>query len=106
MSVIPNINTLAFYRRALKTVGQHFKTDARAFNMMKQELKVKTLEFKDLRDEIEIQNKIFFGEEVIDILDQQLMVGLKQESGAYRYTVKREHAIGPRHISEGTQIPK
>jgi hypothetical protein len=37
-------------------------------------LGTKTLESKDLKDDIEIQNKIFFGEEVIEVFKMQLMV--------------------------------
>ena len=83
-----------------------FKNDSRALQMMNQELKTKTQENKDLNDEIEVQNKIFFGEEVLDIFKQQVMQGQIKDDGKVRYKAKKEHAMGARNISEGTQIPK
>lgn len=65
---IPNRDTLAFYRRLLKTMMEVFDGDYVMFHKCRLEARKKILESKDLNDELEIQEKIFFGEETRDFL--------------------------------------
>jgi len=67
-SRLPNKDTLAFYRRLLHTMMEVFQGDYVTFHKIRLEARQKILENKDLTDELEIQEKIFFGEEARDFL--------------------------------------
>ena len=66
---VPNKDTLAFYRRLLHSMMKAFDGDFNTFHQIRLEARRKILENKDLTDEIEIQEKIFFGEEARDFLE-------------------------------------
>lgn len=42
-----------------------------------------------MKDPVEIQNKIFFGEEIKDFLETSVIPGRLQESGNYRFKVRK-----------------
>lgn len=50
---------------------------------------------------MEIQEKIFFGEEVRDFLEVNVMQGTLQENGNYRFKARSEHGVGS-SIKDGT----
>lgn len=60
--------TLMLYRRLLKTMMITFDGDFEMFHRSRLEARRKILENKDLTDPVEIQNKIFFGDEIRDFL--------------------------------------
>lgn len=60
--------TIMFYRRLLKTMMITFNGDYEMFHMGRIEARKKIMESKDLKDPVEIQEKIFFGEESRDFL--------------------------------------
>ncbi len=70
---VPNKDTLAFYRRLLHTMMEVFHGDFNTFHRIRIEARQKILENKDLTDELEIQEKIFFGEEARDFLTSNVI---------------------------------
>ena len=70
--------TLMFYRRLLKTMMKSFVGDYNMFHQCRMEARKKIKESSDLRDPVEIQEKIFFGEEVRDFLEINIMQGTLQ----------------------------
>ena len=64
-----------FYRRLLQTMMKVFQGDYNMFHKCRLEARQKILENKSLTDPVEIQNKVFFGEEVRDFLAVNLMQG-------------------------------
>ena len=60
--------TLMFYRRLLKTMMKTFVGDTVMFHRCRIDARKKIIESADLRDPVEIQEKIFFGEEARDTL--------------------------------------
>ena len=86
--------TLMFYRRLLKTMMKTFTGDYNMFHQSRIEARKKIMESAELRDPVEIQEKIFFGEEVRDFLEVNLMQGTLQESGNYRFKARPEHGMG------------
>lgn len=83
-----------FYRRLLRTMMQTFTNDYTMFHQVRMEARQKILEHKDLTDSVEIQNKIFFGEEVRDFFKTNMLQGQLQESGNVRFKAKPEHSTG------------
>ena len=65
---LPSPDTLSFYRRLLKTMMVTFDGDVVSFHRARIEARKKIMENKDLTDEVDIQEKIFFGEECRDFL--------------------------------------
>jgi complex III assembly factor LYRM7 len=86
--------TLMFYRRLLKTMMKTFTGDYNMFHQTRIEARRKIREHADLRDPVEIQEKIFFGEEVRDFLEVNVMQGNLQENGNYRFKARSEHGVG------------
>lgn len=80
--------TLMFYRRLLKTMMVTFDGDYEMFHRLRIEARKKILESKDLTDPVQIQDKIFFGEEARNLLQSNVIQGKLQESGNYRFKVK------------------
>lgn len=93
--------TLMFYRRLLKTMMKTFDGDYKMFHQTRIEARKKIKESADLRDPIEIQEKIFFGEEVRDFFEVNVMQGRLQENGNYRFKARSEHGVGSA-IKDGT----
>lgn len=71
-----------------------FEGDYRMFHQCRLEARAKILENKNLTDPVEIQNKVFFGEEVRDFLQVNLMQGKQNEKGQIRLKARPEHAVG------------
>ena len=94
MSSFVHKPTLMFYRRLLKTMMKAFTGDYNMFHQSRIEARKKIMDSSDLRDPVEIQEKIFFGEEVRDFLEVNLMQGTLQESGNYRFKARSEHGMG------------
>ena len=69
----PYKGTVMFYRRLLRTMMKTFENDYTMFHNVRLEARKKILENKDLTDPVEIQNKIFFGEEVRDFFKTNLI---------------------------------
>lgn len=86
--------TLMFYRRLLKTMMKTFTGDYNMFHQCRLEARKKIKESAELRDPVEIQEKIFFGEEVRDFLEVNVMQGKLQENGNYRFKARSEHSVG------------
>lgn len=70
--------TLMFYRRLLKTMMKAFVGDYSMFHQCRLEARKKITENQGLRDPVEMQEKIFFGEEVRDFLEVNIMQGTLQ----------------------------
>lgn len=85
--------TLMFYRRLLKTMMKTFVGDYNMFHQTRLEARRKIKENADLRDPVEIQDKIFFGEEVRDFFEVNVMQGTLQENGNYRFKARSEHGV-------------
>jgi len=66
-----------FYRRLLHTMMKTFDGDYTMFHRCRLEARQKILENKDLTDDIEIQEKIFFGEEARDFLASNVIQVLR-----------------------------
>lgn len=77
------------YRRLLKTMMKTFDGDYQMFHQSRIEARKKILESKDLTDPIEIQNKVFIGEEARDFLETAVIQGNLQDSGKYRFKVRK-----------------
>ena len=73
-----HLPTLQFYRRLLKTMMVTFDGDYEGFHIIRIEARKKIVESKDLRDPVEIQKKIFFGEETRRLLKENLIQGTLQ----------------------------
>ena len=86
--------TLMFYRRLLRTMMKAFTGDRVMFHQCRIEARNKIKENAELRDPVEIQQKIFFGEEARDFLEVNIMQGTLQESGNYRFKARPEHGVG------------
>lgn len=91
MSHLP---TLQFYRRLLKTMMKTFDKDVEMFHRVRMEARKKILENKEEKDEVKLQDQIFFGEEVRDFFANNMIQGKLQENGRYRFKAKAEHAMG------------
>jgi complex III assembly factor LYRM7 len=94
MSTFVHKPTLMFYRRLLKTMMKTFVGDYNMFHQCRLEARKKIKENEELRDPVDIQEKIFFGEEVRDFLEVNLMQGTIQNSGNYRFKARPEHGMG------------
>ena len=70
--------TLMLYRRLLKTMMVTFDGDYQMFHKCRIEARRKILENKQLTDPVEIQNKIFFGDEIRDFLEGSVIPGKLQ----------------------------
>jgi complex III assembly factor LYRM7 len=70
--------TLMLYRRLLKTMMITFNGDYEMFHRSRIEARRKILENKELTDPVEIQNKIFFGDEIRDFLEGSVIPGKLQ----------------------------
>ena len=68
MSKFVHKPTLMFYRRLLKTMMKSFVGDYNMFHQSRIEARKKIMESAELRDPVEIQEKIFFGEEARDFI--------------------------------------
>ncbi|KAL4435274.1 hypothetical protein ABPG74_017366 [Tetrahymena malaccensis] len=99
---VPNKYTLLFYRRMLHTMMKAFPEDYNMFHSCRIECRRKILENKNEKDPIKIQDHIFFGEEIRDMLENNLMQGNLQQNGNYRFKARPEHAMGE-HVKP---IPK
>ena len=75
MSAFIHKPTLMFYRRLLKTMMKTFTGDYNMFHQCRLEARKKIIENGHLRDPVDIQEKIFFGEEVRDFLEVNVMQG-------------------------------
>mmetsp|Transcript_4759 Transcript_4759/g.5198 ORF Transcript_4759/g.5198 Transcript_4759/m.5198 type:complete len:118 (-) Transcript_4759:67-420(-) len=91
---IPYAGTLLFYRRLLKTMMRTFDGDVEMFHKVRLEARREILKNKDEKDEVKVQNFIFYGEEIRDFLDVNLIQGNIQPSGHYRLKVRKEHGLG------------
>jgi complex III assembly factor LYRM7 len=60
--------TLMFYRRLLKTMMKVFTGDYNMFHHVRMDARKEIKKNASLRDPVEIQDKIFFGEEARDCL--------------------------------------
>lgn len=71
-----------------------FVNDYNMFHQCRIEARKKIKESADLRDPIDIQQKIFFGEEVRDFLEVNIMQGTLQQNGNYRFKARSQHGMG------------
>ena len=71
-----------------------FVNDYNMFHQCRIEARKKIKESADLRDPIDIQQKIFFGEEVRDFLEVNIMQGTLQQNGNYRFKARPQHGMG------------
>jgi complex III assembly factor LYRM7 len=78
MSALIHKPTLMYYRRLLKSMMKAFTGDYTMFHQARIEARRKIKENSALRDPVEIQEKIFFGEEVRDFLEVNVMQGTLQ----------------------------
>jgi len=69
----PNQRTLNFYRRLLHSMMKTFVRDVEMFHKVRLEARRKILENKDETDDVKIQDMIFFGEEVREFLNNNLI---------------------------------
>lgn len=82
-----------FYRRLLKTMMQVFEGDYNMFHRVRLEARRKILESRHLTDPVEIQNKIFEGEECRDFLQVNVMQGHVQDNGNFRLKARPAHGV-------------
>lgn len=73
MIKLPYPGTLLFYRRLLKTMMMTFDGDFEMFHRVRLEARKEILKNKDETDEVQIQNHIFYGEEIRDFLSVNLI---------------------------------
>jgi complex III assembly factor LYRM7 len=85
--------TLQFYRRLLKTMMKTFDGDYEMFHRTRLEARKKIYENKQLTDPVAIQEKLFFGEEVREFMQYNMIQGNLQDNGNYRFKVRPEHAM-------------
>ncbi len=64
---------MAFYRRLLKSMMVTFKGDYEMFHLVRLEAKEKIREKAELKDELEIHEAIFYGEECRDLILKNLV---------------------------------
>lgn len=81
--------TLMLYRRLLKTMMKTFDGDYEMFHKSRIEARNKIKENKDLTDPVQIQEKIFFGEEIREFLETSVLQGKLQENGNYRFKARK-----------------
>jgi complex III assembly factor LYRM7 len=67
-----------------------FKGDFEMFHRCRLEARKKIIENSKEQDPIQVQNKIFFGEEVREFLDTNMIQGKLQENGNYRFKARPE----------------
>lgn len=77
----------------LKTMMRTFEGDYEMFHRSRIEARRLILENKELTDEVEIQDKIFIGEEARELLRVNVMQGTVQPSGVVRLKARREHCL-------------
>lgn len=66
-----------------------FDGDYEMFHRCRIEARKKIIENKDLRDPVQIQEKIYVGEEAKDFLESNVIQGNLQENGNYRFKIRR-----------------
>lgn len=70
-----------------------FTSDVEMFHRCRIEARNKIIENKAESDIVKIQNQIFFGEEARDFLKTNIIQGIAQTNGNYRFKAKPEHSM-------------
>ncbi len=91
---VPNPRTVAMYRRLLKSMMRVFKGDYEAFHRIRIQARKEILKNSEITTQAELNQKLFEAEEARNLLLTQLMQGVLQDEGHYRWVVRREHAMG------------
>ncbi|TNV75117.1 hypothetical protein FGO68_gene2519 [Halteria grandinella] len=91
---LPYKKTLGMYRRMLKSMMLVFKGDPEMFHRCRLQIRSSIASQADERDIAKVNEYLFQYEETRRILLQNVVQGMEQPDGQYRWKVRKEHAMG------------